>query len=316
MPIIPKATPSKTVSPGSPSSKQKTSPWRITTPRYQFKDLILDRSTIAQLRDAVSFYMNRDLLFDTWGLTERHSNQDGLTVNLYGEPGTGKTMAAHAMANALEKRILPVDYAEIESKYVGETAKNLTALFRVASEQDAVIFFDEADALLSKRVTIMNSATDVSVNQTRSVLLTLLNDYHGVILFATNFLRNYDPAFLRRIRYHIHFNLPDTALREALWKHFVPARMPCHVDYRALAERFDGISGSDIAAAVFNAAVRAARNQVEEVSQAHLERAIQDMIDVKMANNSSLVRGSTETLSESKIHHTENNRMEEGAEHN
>lgn len=101
-------------------------------------------------------------------------------------------MAAHAIANALGKRMLPVDYAEIESKYVGETAKNLTALFRVAAEHEAIIFFDEADALLSKRVSNMSSATDVSVNQTRSVLLTLLNDYKGIVLFATNYIHNYD----------------------------------------------------------------------------------------------------------------------------
>ena len=313
MPIIPKTTPSKTIPSGNPSSKQKASPWRITTPRYQFRDLILEQSTIAQLQDVVSFYMNRELLFDTWGLAERYSNQDGLAVNLYGEPGTGKTMAAHAIAKALGKRMLPVDYAEIESKYVGETAKNLTALFRVAAEHEAIIFFDEADALLSKRVSNMSSATDVSVNQTRSVLLTLLNDYKGIVLFATNYIHNYDPAFLRRIRFHISFHLPDASLREALWKHFVPARMPCHVDFRALAERYEGISGSDIAAAVFNAATRAARHQEKEVSQVYLERAIQDTIDVKMANNSNLVRGSTGGVTESKIPHTENIRSQ-GAE--
>ena len=313
MPIIPKTTPSKTIPSGNPSSKQKVSPWRITTPRYQFRDLILEQSTIAQLQDVVSFYMNRELLFDTWGLAERYSNQDGLAVNLYGEPGTGKTMAAHAIAKALGKRMLPVDYAEIESKYVGETAKNLTALFRVAAEHEAIIFFDEADALLSKRVSNMSSATDVSVNQTRSVLLTLLNDYKGIVLFATNYIHNYDPAFLRRIRFHISFHLPDASLREALWKHFVPARMSCHVDFRALAERYEGISGSDIAAAVFNAATRAARHQEKEVSQVYLERAIQDTIDVKMANNSNLVRGSTGGVTESKIPHTENIRSQ-GAE--
>lgn len=313
MPIIPKATPSKTIPPSGPSSKQKTSPWRVTTPKYQFKDLILDQSTIAQLLDAVSFYKNRSLLFDTWGLAERHSNQDGLTVNLFGEPGTGKTMAAHAIANTLRKKMILVDYAEIESKYVGETAKNLTALFRIAAEHEAIIFFDEADALLSKRVASMSSATDVSVNQTRSVLLTLLNDYRGIVLFASNYIQNYDPAFLRRIKFHISFHLPDASLREALWKHYVPSRMPCHVDYQALAERFDGVSGSDIASAVFNAAVRAARNQEEEVSQVHLEKAIQDTIDVKMANNSKLVRGSPGGISESEIHHTENIRSQ-GAE--
>ena len=110
-----------------------------------------------------------------WGLSERFSQQDGLAVNLYGPPGTGKTMAAHAIVDALHAKMICVDYADIESKYVGETSKNLSKLFQIAEAQNAVIFFDEADALLSKRVTNMTSATDVSVNQTRSVLLNLLN---------------------------------------------------------------------------------------------------------------------------------------------
>ena len=260
--------------------------WKFTEPMHRFSDLILDAGTVSQLHDVVSYYQHQDLLLNTWGLSERYAEKAGLAANLYGEPGTGKTMAAHAIANAIGKKLLLVDYAEIESKYVGETAKNHTALFHTAEVQEAIIFFDEADALLSKRVTTMASATDVSVNQTRSVLLNLLNDYKGMVLFATNFLRNYDPAFLRRIRYHIHFPLPDAEHREMLWKQYIPARMPCRVDYRELAEKYDGISGSDIANAVFTAAVSSARNHEKEVSQIALERAVQSTIDAKSANQS------------------------------
>ena len=89
-----------------------------------------------------------------------------------------------------------------------------------------MIFFDEADALLSKRVTNMTSATDVSVNQTRSVLLTLLNDYRGVIIFATNFISNFDSAFMRRIRHHIEFHLPGKEMREKLWRFYITSKMP------------------------------------------------------------------------------------------
>lgn len=118
-------------------------------------------------------------------------------------------MAAHAIAHELNKPLIAVNYAEIESKYVGETSKNITALFNTAKEQDAIIFFDEADAMLSRRVTNMSHATDVSVNQTRSVLLTLMNDHEGLIIFTTNFVSNYDPAFMRRILSHILFDLPN-----------------------------------------------------------------------------------------------------------
>ena len=272
--------------------------WKFTEPMHRFSDLILDAGTVSQLHDVVSYYQHQDLLLNTWGLSERYAEKAGLAANLYGEPGTGKTMAAHAIANAIGKKLLLVDYAEIESKYVGETAKNLTALFYTAEAQEAIIFFDEADALLSKRVTTMASATDVSVNQTRSVLLNLLNDYKGMVLFATNFLRNYDPAFLRRIRYHIHFPLPDAEYREMLWKQYIPARMPCHVDYRELAEKYDGITGSDIANAVFTAAVSAAGNHEKEVSQIALERSIQNTIDAKSANHSYGLGKFTEAIKE------------------
>lgn len=265
---------------------QKEIQWKLSLPRYNMSDLILASDTLRELEDVVSYFQNKTKLFDEWGLAEKYAERDGLTVNLYGEPGTGKTMAAHAIAKSLGLQMICVDYADIESKYVGETSKNLSSLFRMATQSGAVIFFDEADALLSKRVTNMTSATDVSVNQTRSVLLTLLNDYRGVILFATNFIRNFDAAFLRRIRYHVQFHLPDLELREKLWRTYIPEKMPIQVNYLLLAEKFDKVSGSDIANAVFSAAVSAARDKAEIVMQERFEKAIQSCINVKHANQS------------------------------
>ena len=182
--------------------------------------------------------------------------------------------------------MIGVDYADIESKYVGDTSKNLASLFKKASETGAVIFFDEADALLSKRVTDMKSATDVSVNQTRSVLLTLLNDYRGVIIFATNFIQNFDTAFMRRIRHHIKFHLPDAELREKLWRFYVPSKLPIdeNVNFSNLAKNFDNVSASDIANAVFSSAISAANDNAVSVTQERFEKAIQSAINVKNAN--------------------------------
>lgn len=258
--------------------------WELSEAKYDLSDLILDRSTTSQLLDVISYFQNRTLLFETWGLGQRFPQQLCLAVNLYGPPGTGKTMAAHAIARAISMPLLCVDYAEIESKYVGETSKNLSDLFRVAQEKQAIIFFDEADALLSKRVTNMTSATDVSVNQTRSVLLNLLNGYQGVILFATNFIQNFDAAFLRRIQFHIAFHLPDQALRERLWRMYIPDKMPCQADFAYLAATYDCVSGSDIANAVFSAAVSAAREKEMMVTQPYLEEAIRSTINVRKAN--------------------------------
>ena len=258
--------------------------WELSEAKYDLSDLILDKSTASQLLDVISYFQNRTLLFETWGLGQRFPQQLCLAVNLYGPPGTGKTMGAHAIAKAISMPLICVDYAEIESKYVGETSKNLSDLFRTAQEKQAVIFFDEADALLSKRVTNMTSATDVSVNQTRSVLLNLLNGYQGVILFATNFIQNFDAAFLRRIKFHIEFHLPDQALRERLWRLYIPDKMPCQADFAYLAATYDGVSGSDIANAVFSAAVAAARERETMVTQPYLEKAIQSVLRVKRVN--------------------------------
>lgn len=281
--------------------QQKEIQWRISAPCYKMNDLILDRATLNQILDVISYFKNKELLFEQWGLSERFANQDGLAVNLYGPSGTGKTMAAHAITNELQKMMICVDYAEIESKYVGETSKNLSRLFHTAGEQDAVIFFDEADALLSKRVSNMTSATDVSVNQTRSVLLNLMNQYHGVIIFATNFIQNFDVAFLRRIKYHIQFCLPGEDLRKQLWETYIPGKMPCQVDYADLARKFSGISGSDIANAVFSAAVGAARDKEQIVMQNRFEEAIQHCMEVKQANKGEQITVSRRIVSEEEM---------------
>lgn len=278
-----------TVTPTTNSRQPKAIQWQVTVPKYTMADLILQSQTQAQLLDVISYFQNRELLFGQWGLAEKFAAQAGLAVNLYGPPGTGKTMAAHAIVDALHMSMICVDYAEIESKYVGETSKNLSSLFQTAQAQGAAIFFDEADALLSKRVTNMTSATDVSVNQTRSVLLNLLNNYQGVIIFATNFIQNFDAAFLRRIKYHVHFQLPDAKLRQKLWRTYIPRPMPCQVDFEELAAKYDNISGSDIASAVFTAAVQAARHQDRLISQNRFEQAIESIIQVKKANVDSQV---------------------------
>lgn len=161
----------------------------VSEPKYKLEDLIIAKKVYDEIQTIVNAEKHWSTVFDVWGMSSVMKDKQNLVVNLYGKPGTGKTMAAHAIANELNKKMICVNYAEIESKYVGETSKNLTALFKYAFEKNVIIFFDEADALLSKRVTDMSSSTDVSVNQTRSVLLTLMNDYKGMVIFASNFIR-------------------------------------------------------------------------------------------------------------------------------
>ena len=254
------------------------------SPKYDFSEIILNDDTYDSIQDMLSLYQKRDLIFNEWGLSAMYKQQSRMGINLYGAPGTGKTMAAHAIAKQIGKMILIVDYSQIESKFVGETSKNLKSMFEYARDTDSIIFFDEADALLSKRVTDMSNSTDVSVNQTRSVLLTLINEFDGLILFATNCLSNYDPAFMRRISKHIKFDLPDEKNRLKLWKLYIPKEMPTDADVNVLAEKYPNVSGSDISNAVFSASLKAARKDDPIVKQAYFEDAIAKIIESKLEN--------------------------------
>lgn len=258
--------------------------FKKSEPIYTFSDLILSDKTLDELKTVVSAQKNWNKVFIEWGLGSIIKERKNLFVNLYGDSGTGKSMSAHAIASALGKKLICVNYADIESKYVGETSKNLTRLFNDPNNRDDIIFFDEADALLSKRVTDMSSATDVSVNQTRSVLLTLLNSYEGMVIFATNFISNYDSAFMRRIHYHIRFNLPNAELRKKLWAHYIPEKMPVNIDIQYLSQKYDNLSGSDISTAVLKAALNAAKNNAEIVLQTDFDIAIESIINSKNAN--------------------------------
>lgn len=263
--------------------------FEISDPKYSIEEMILSDSVKDEIDTIIKAQESWKKVFIDWDLQSVLKQRKNIFVNLYGESGTGKTMAAHAIAKTLGKKIICVNYADIESKYVGETSKNITSLFKIASEKNVILFFDEADALLSKRVTNMSNSTDVSVNQTRSVLLTLLNDYEGMVIFATNFISNYDSAFMRRIQYHVKFELPDTTLRKSLWKRYIPDKMPNNVDKDYIAKKYSGISGSDISNAVLKAALKAAKNKDDIVDQKYFENAIIEILKSKEANNNTKV---------------------------
>lgn len=269
----------------NPALTEKAEMFPLTQPSYTLKDIILQESQLQSIKEVLSLAQNENLIYRVWGLERVIKRGRGLKVNLYGAPGTGKTMAAHAIANELKLPLLEVSYAEIESKFVGETSKNIVSLFQTAKEKNAVLLFDEADALLSKRVTDMHSSSDVSVNQTRSVLLKLLDEYDGVCLFTTNFIRNFDSAFMRRITRHIFFDLPNEPQRKRLWEHYLVDTLPYVADPQELAEKFALVSGSDIANAVLNAAIHAASCHSSHILQYDFEQAMEALILAKGKND-------------------------------
>ncbi|MBU3178393.1 ATP-binding protein [Clostridium estertheticum] len=257
----------------------------LLTPKFSFEDMVLDEVTYNTIQDIMSTLEYSDLIYNKWGLSKVIKEQKSMCANFYGEPGTGKTMAANAIANHLGKKILRVNYADIESKYVGETSKNLVKLFNEAKKVDALLLFDEADALLSRRVTDMSNATDVSVNQTRSVLLTLLETYTGMIIFTTNFISNFDSAFMRRIPYHVRFDLPNGELRVKLWHHYLVPELPADVNIEEISEKYPGISACDIVNATLMASLKAARNNLMRVPQEYFEEALKHIKDSMLANS-------------------------------
>ena len=272
-----------------PTSKPKSEEPELVfvpeDPKFSLDDIILPQAVRDELLDVATYADNAHLVFEIWGFKHTHKFSRRIGINLYGPSGTGKTMAAHAIAKNLNRKILVVNYADVESKYVGETPKNLRKVFDAGRATNSILFFDEADAILSRRVTNMTQAVDVSVNQTRSVMLMLMNEYQDFIIFATNFIENFDPAFMRRISVHVKFELPDLDCRRRLWRKYIPKELPNNLDVDELARKYEGISGSDIANAMLNAAFKAARLGSNSLDRTLVFSAVENIIESKQANN-------------------------------
>ena len=264
------------------------------TAHRTFADVILPPRTRAALDDALSLVHSHELIFTQWGLGERHSTGLGLAFNFAGPPGTGKTICAEAIATALGKDLLSVRYAEMESMWAGETPKNVAAVFRMATEQNAVLFFDEADAIASRRTTGAAQAYQRESNTVVNVLLKELEAFNGVVIFATNLAVNFDPAFERRIRTHVRFEMPGVDEREQIWKvqlHPLKTPLAADVNFRTLAERYE-VSGGDIKNAVLKAATMAAAepgdDSAKRIEQAQFERAMEEVLAGKNVMQQSL----------------------------
>ena len=281
-----------------PSKKKEEIVYLPEEPKFSLNDIVLPTAVKEKILDIAEYAQNSKLVFEVWGLDETHKYSKRIGINLYGAPGTGKTMAAHAIAKHLSRKILVVNYADIESKYVGDTPKNIRRVFEAAKSTNSILFFDEADAILSRRVTNISNSTDVSVNQTSSVMLMLMNEFQDFIIFATNFIENFDPAFMRRISMHVEFPLPDLDCRKKLWQMYVPQKMPTNVDFDEIAEKFDGISGSDISNVVLNAAFKAARRKFKSVSKELFFEAINDILASRAANSKNEVTVTKRFVSE------------------
>lgn len=266
-------------------------------PRRSFADVVLPPGTRRALDNALVQIRKHDVLFGQWGLGERHESGLGLAFNFAGPPGTGKTICAEAIANALGKPLLVVRYNELESQWAGATAKNVAAVFASAAEQDAVLFFDEADAIAGRRFTSVDQGYQREANAVVNVLLRELEEFPGVVIFATNLAANFDPAFERRIRTHILFEQPGPQEREMIWRvqiHHRKTPLADDVDFAALAERYPA-SGGDIKNAVLKAAQMAIAEPgpdgEKHIAQRHFETGIEEVLSGKRVMDQSLFEG-------------------------
>ena len=214
-------------------------------PRHELDKLILHAEVKTEILAGLRALEIRADLDRIWNLSAIQPQQGRCILNFYGPPGTGKTRAALGIALKLGKPLYQVDYSAVISKYLGETAKHIKAAFAAAREHEAVLFFDEADSLLSKRVSTGESCA-TSINQNRNCLMQELDRFDGVVIVTTNLFENYDPALLRRIQRHIKFRLPDEAMRRELFALHLPNHSRVKADFAILAGLSRGLSGGDI----------------------------------------------------------------------
>ncbi len=249
--------------------------YHAETPRYTFEQVILPEIVKQKIEEAVGTIQVEHQVFDEWGLRTIIPNASS-ALNFYGPAGTGKSMAAEAVVHKLGKKILRATYADIESKFHGEGPKMVKAIFRAAERDDAVLFLDESDSLLSKRLTNVTDGSAQAINSMRSQLLICLEQFKGIVIFATNLVINYDRAFLSRL-INVEFQKPDSEARRAIWYQHLKGEglhipLSEDVDFQELADKFE-FCGREIKNSVKDACVTVAIAGRDTVTQADLLKA-------------------------------------------
>lgn len=246
---------------------------QIVSTRFNFDDLVLPAGTHQLLREIVSRRDNAHQVLHHWGIADLFGQADGSSVLFIGPSGTGKTMAASVIANAIGLDMYRIDLSAVVSKYIGETEKNLEKIFAAAALSEVVLFIDEADALFGKRSEVKD-AHDRYANIETSYLLQKMEEHRGLVILASNFAQNIDDAFFRRFSSVIEFTLPNQQDRLLLWQKLEQLQAPLNdnIDLHFLAERFD-ISGGHIKNCIVTAAYQAAEQQ-EAINMQMLIRAV------------------------------------------
>jgi SpoVK/Ycf46/Vps4 family AAA+-type ATPase len=231
---------------------------RKIEPRYAWDDIVLPEDQLSILREIVSTVRGRPRVLEEWGVGRKLVSSAGVTVLFAGPPGTGKTMSAEVIAGELGLDLFKIDLSTVVSKYIGETEKNLEKIFDEAKSSNAILFFDEADAIFGKRSEVKD-AHDRYANIEVSYLLQRMEAYDGVTILATNLRANLDDAFTRRLQFAVDFPFPEVEDRLRIWTTLFPAGVPREtgIDFDFLARRFK-LTGGNIRNIIVSAAYLAA----------------------------------------------------------
>jgi SpoVK/Ycf46/Vps4 family AAA+-type ATPase len=242
------------------SSKKLLALARKITPLYTWSDIILPPDQLEHLREVCAHVKHRQRVFAEWGFGGKISLGKGLSALFVGPSGTGKTMAAEVVAGELSLDLFKIDLSCLVSKYIGETEKNLSRVFEEAEQSNAILFFDEADSVFGKRSEVKDSH-DRYANIEVNYLLQRMEEYEGVVILASNYQKNIDEAFTRRIRFIVEFPFPDDGYRQRIWQKVFPEHTPLgeDIDFDFLAHKLK-LTGGNIRNIALGAAFLAAGN--------------------------------------------------------
>ncbi|PRP75012.1 hypothetical protein PROFUN_07405 [Planoprotostelium fungivorum] len=268
-------------------------------PTQGLESLVLSKAKLEQLQSVVEYEKARQILYGQWGFDKIMGQDKANSVLFWGPPGTGKTLAAEAVAFSTGKPLKFVNTGELVSKWVGDTGKNINSIFEEAQANDAVLFFDEADAIFGRRTAVVTS-TDKYSNQGTGLLLYHMEHYKGIVILSSNLISEIDPAFFRRIKFVVEFEIPAAAERVSLWRKLIPKECPLDASVKLgdLANRYN-FSGGQIKSCVIRAATRAALRSRREgqkdvgILQSELEAACKEELekDGRGANAGFYTRG-------------------------
>jgi AAA+ superfamily predicted ATPase len=227
------------------SNQKLASLSRKIVPGYRWDDIVLPSNRLHQLRDICNYVKYREQVFGQWGFGRKGSYGNGVSALFAGPSGTGKTMAAEIIAGELALDLYKIDLSTVVSKFIGETEKNLSRIFAEAETSNAILFFDEADALFGKRSEVKDSH-DRYANIEVGYLLQRIEEYDGIVILATNYRKNIDEAFVRRLQIVIEFPFPNPAERRRIWDVVWPREAPrdSKIDFDGLAQRYEITGGS------------------------------------------------------------------------